>query len=398
MLNTRDEIRDFRRMTESYRRENPAKLRRAYDRLAESWVNGDIDRNAFSIRRTFEESVDNGHNVVREYADRNRSGSRVLYEAGSGVNTAHFANIIGQITFGEVLRAEQQPEFIAMSLVTKRPATTGEQEIIPGVTMLGDVAGNVGEGEQYPEAVAGEDYVVMPRKIKEGFIVSVTEEIVFEDKTGLVLERAKSGMDSIALAQEKDGLDMICGVTTSWKRKNGAAVATYLDSTAGHSFDNLSASTALTNHDSVATMEDLLFGMTDLNTGEKIVFPTELQVVIPHQLRYVAHWIFNSANIERHTASDALRAIASNPIGATGRRYTVKSNSIVTDRTGSATTWFAGAFPEAFEYAEIWPTQLFVEDRNSATGFNRDVIMRSKVRRKGAFGVRNPQKVVKCTA
>lgn len=398
MINNREEIRDFCRMTESYTREGRHReVRENHDQIAEMWRTGEIDRDRFSVRTIFEESVPNGHNVVREFRDRDRNRSNVIYEAGAGVNTAHFANIIGQVTYGEVQEAMEQPDFIAMSLVTKRPAVTGEMETLPGVSMLGDVASDVAEGEQYPEAGVAEDYTVMPRKIKEGFIVSVTEEIVFEDKTGLVLDRARGGALSIGISQEKDGLNMICGVTTSWKRKGNSAVATYNDVVAGtHPFDNLVANT-LTNHDSVATMENMLFAMTDLNMGEPITFPNQLQVVVPHQLRYLAHWIFNSDKIQRNTATDTLRAIADNPITATGKRYEVKWNQYVYNTTSSATTWFAGDFRGAFEYAEIWPTQLFVEDRNSATGFNRDVIMRSKVRRKGAFGVRNPQRVIKNT-
>ena len=400
MLNTCDEIRDFCRMTESYNRENRRReVREAWNGLADMWRNGEIRRDAFSIRRIFEESVPGGHNIVREFADRNRSGSGVFYEAGVGVNTAHFANIIGQISFAEVLQAMEQPAFIAMDLVSKRPAITGEQEVLPGVTMLGDVAGDIGEGEVYPEAGVGEDYTVMPKKIKEGFVVSVTEETVFEDKTGLILERARSGAESIAISQEKDGLNTALGVTTSWKRKSNAAVATYNDVVAAtHNFDNLSASTALTNHDSIATAENLLYAMVDLNTGEPITFPLDMQIVFPHQLRTTAHWILNSSQVTRLTASDTLRALAPNPVGQVGPKYTPKSNQYVTTITGSATTWFIGAFQKAFEYAEIWPTQLFVEDRNSAAGFANDVIFRSKVRRKGAFGVRNPQFVVKCTA
>lgn len=385
-------------MTEKLNREGPRGrrlVRESWDAIPDAWQNGTIERDRFSIRRLFEESVPDGHNIVREFEDRHRNRSAAFYEAGVGVNTAHFANIIGQITFGEVLSAMEQPSFIAMNLVTKRSATTGEQEILPGVTMLGDVGGDVGEGENYPEAGLGEDYTVMPKKIKEGFVVSVTEEAVFEDKTGLILDRARSGAESIGISQEKDGLNMVLGVTTSWKRKGNAAVATYSDTVAAtHPFDNL-LSNSLTNHDSIATMENALFAMVDLNTGEPITFPNQLQVVVPHQLRYTAHWIFNSDSIQRNTATDTLRAIAANPIGATGRRYDVQSNQYVYSTTSSASTWYAGDFKGAFEYAEIWPTQLFVEDRNSSSGFNRDVIFRSKVRRKGAFGVRNPQLVIK---
>lgn len=400
MINSRNEIRDFCRMTESYRRENRhSEVREAWNGLSDMWRSGEIDRNRFSIRTVFEESVQDGHRIVREFADRNRNGIGVFYEAGVGMNTAHFANIIGQISFGEVLQAMEQPQFIAMDLVNVRSASTGEQEMIPGVTMLGDVAGNVGEGEHYPEAGSSEDYTIMPRKIKEGFIVSVTEEVVFEDKTGLVLDRARGGAESIAISQEKDGLDVVLGVTTSWKWKGSAsATATYADTTTTvHPFDNLAGSNSLTNHDSIATAENLLYGQTDLYTGEPISFPADMQIVYPHQLRNTVHWILNSPQIQRRTNSEALNAFSPNPVGKTGPAYTPKSNQYVASRTGSATTWFIGAFTKAFEYAEIWPTQLFVEDRNSAQGFARDVIFRSKVRRKGAFGVRNPQFVVKST-
>jgi hypothetical protein len=399
MINSPEEIRDFCRMTESYQREGRRReVRESWDSLANMWRTGEINHDRFSLRRTFEESVRDGHNVVRQFKDSGQyGGSGVFYEAGNGVNTTHFANIIGQITFAEVLMTMEQPSFIAMDLVTTRPASTQEQEILPGVTMLGDAALNVGEGGEYPEAGIGEDYTIMPKKIKEGFIVSVTEEAVFEDKTNLILERARGGSKSIAISQEKDGLDMCLGITTSWKRKANAATATYADNTAGtHPFDNLNSNT-LTNHDSIATAENSLFGMTDLNTGEPITFPQEMQIVYPHQLRTTVHWILNSDQIQRRTSSATLIAFSPNPVGKTGPSYTPKSNQYVNARSGSATTWWIGAFKEAFEYAEIWPTQLFVEDRNSAKGFSSDVIFRSKVRRKGAFGVRNPQFVIKNT-
>src|SRR3954468_14767780 len=126
MINTRDEIRDFCRMTESYTREGRrAEVREQWNGLADMWRSGEIDRNRFSLRTVFEESVPDGRNIVRRFQDSGRQGSGVFYEAGTAVNTAHFANIIGQISFGEVLQAMEQPNFIAMDLVTTRPASTG---------------------------------------------------------------------------------------------------------------------------------------------------------------------------------------------------------------------------------------------------------------------------------
>jgi hypothetical protein len=77
---------------------------------------------------------------------------------------------------------------------------------------------------------------------------------------------------------------------------------------------------------------------------------------------------------------------------------TVHSNQNVKARSSSASTWFAGDFKGAFAYMQNWPAQSSQAPVNSHDEFHRDVAQQWKITERGAPAVREPRKVVKCTA
>ena len=398
MLNTANECRDFSRMLES--RSQEGRYHEAMEQVQELRRAGEISN--FSIRTLFENVVPDGHGVLRRMEEDRRSygGSRVIMEAGGdAVMTSHFSNIIGQITFADVLEQFESPDFIGSQLVTERPATTQQREIIPGIAMIGDVASDVGEGDEYPLVGLSGQHVTLPEVVKDGFILPITEEAIYEDKTGQLLEQANKAAESMAITQEKERLSTVLGITNTYSRNDGPQQSTYATSHTQGDFENLFAGNALLDYVSVETAKNGFNDITDPETGEPIFIGGNMQIVVPDELEFTMARILNPTQYEQGAISASVpRMVFANPIASGRRSYTGLSSQYVSSVGGSATDWWIGKFSEAFVERVVWPTQVFVEDQNSSAGFSRDIVTRIKCRRKSTTGVREPRKVARCTA
>lgn len=408
MLNTLAECQDTARLLESRRREGRGRYREALDNMCELARNGEIDTSRFSIRNCAEAFIRDSHGdvcgveAVREMESARRDpGSQTFMEAGGdAINTADFSNIIGQISYSRVLDRMENPELIAGQLMTETPATTQQHEIIPGVSMVGDKAQAVGENEDYPMVGLSEQWVVVPDKIKYGFMMAVTEEMIVEDKTGLLMRHMNTATDALAINQEKDRMNTITGITTSFRWKNVAAQATYANSFTGFTLDNLIASNGLADYTDLDAVKNAFNDIVDPSTGEPVMLGGQIQVLVPDPLETTLGRILNSIETRQGditTGSGIQTVTAGSPLQYTRRRFAGYTNQYVSVATSSDTTWFAGNFKEAFEDRVIWPLGMFVEDGTSGTKFERDWVTRIKVRRKSAPTVVSPWKVVKCT-
>jgi len=186
----------------------------------------------FSIRELAEALVTTrggdciGHQWVREYCDPR--GGRLLLEAGDGVDTTAFSNITGQVIYSQIMAAYQHPEFVLSELVQTVP-TRLSGEKIPGIGRMGDKAAQVDEGMPYESVGFGEEFIETPPTAKRGFIVPVTKEAVFFDRTNLILSRAAEVGEFLGLNKEKRIVDVVIGATNNYKR-NGTSFNTYLTS------------------------------------------------------------------------------------------------------------------------------------------------------------------------
>lgn len=335
-----------------------------------------------------------GRDALERMNPRYRPNQGFMLEAGDVVNTGAFSNIIGQITYTTVLAQLENADHVGMGLVTTDPGTTQYEEIVPGVGGIGDRAEDVGEGENYPTVGLSEEFIEIPRKVKDGFVLPVTEEAIWEDKTGgLLMQRANAAAESMGITMEKAALSTALGVTNTYKRNN-VTRNTYLD-TGG--FDNLIVD-VLDDYTDINAALLLFDAIDDPNTGEPINVAGQMQLVVPPALYMTALAILNATELKIGADSGAVQQMTNNLLQVqTRRRFTVVSNQYVKEATNSDIIWFLGKFPDAFGYREIWPLQVYRQDRTSEAGFARDVVTQIKVRRKGVFYVREPRKVVKST-
>ena len=178
----------------------------------------------FSIRKLFEAFVADGRELAEELGPQ--SGGMPLLE--SAVDTSAFANISGQVVYSAVMEAFESEPFVFAPLVrTINTQFSGER--IPGVGRLGDAAEEVGEGQPYPSVGLGQDWIETPQTTKRGFVVPVTREAIFFDRTHLVLQRAAEVGEFLALNKEKRIIDCLIDENSVEHRYNhkGAVHATY---------------------------------------------------------------------------------------------------------------------------------------------------------------------------
>lgn len=356
-----------------------------------------------SVRELFEQTVFDpdgkpvGHEYLRAAGQKGKGLGTVLLEAADAVSTTHFSDILGQFTYAQVLDVFERAGLIGDMLMNTVPAGSIHEEIIPGVGRLGDEAEAVGEAEEYPRVGPGKESITVPKKTKDGFIVPITAELIWEDKTGLVLQRAGEATEALAITLEKEKLDTALGITTSYRRNKGAAQATYADSHTNGDFDNLAATNALVDYTDIENALLLFDAMTDPNTGEPITVGGNLQLVVPTALSMTASNILNTTNLKIGADSAAVQMQVNNPLSVAGRTIDVITSPYVKARTSSATTWFIGDFKRAFAYYEVWPVRLDRRDGNTDAAFYRDIVTEVKVSRMGAPAVVRPWFVVKCT-
>ena len=381
MIHTARECRETFRMLEAYQREGRQRYITALHRLRQERRAGNIT-DQFSLRTMYEHLVPDGAARLRDMEHRRRYGSDVVMEAGGdAITTAHFSNIFGQVAFADVLENFAQPEFIGSRLLTPINATTQYREIIPGITLIGDKAEPVGENEEYPLVGVSEQFVTLPEIYKEGFMVAVTEEAIFEDKTGLLMRNLNRAAESMAITEEKERLAVVLGVTNTYSRNGGPIQNTYANTHTEGGGDNLFASNPMLDYlafeASSLGYEDLL----DPDTGEPIILGGPQQIVVPRALQVKTWRALNSSLIRTGDPLTGVQQESGNPVQQIGQ-YEVLSNQYVKSVSGSATSWYTGNFKKAFIERVIYNTQVQVEDRNSGAGWSRDIAVRIKVRKK----------------
>ncbi len=383
-------------------------LKRMYDlsgpektvkHLSEALSEGHLKPEDFSIRELAEATL--GDSRVRQMDPR--SGNVALMEAGEGVDVTAFSNITGQIVQSKILGAYRQEAFVVSKLVDTVP-TRLDGEKIPGVGRVSDEVAEVHPGMPYPNLGFAEDYIETPQTTKRGFIVPVTREAIFFDRTHLVLQRAAEVGEILGLNKEKRLIDLVIGAANNYK-STGTEYNTYYASGA-HPLGTATGNWAneitdeLIDWTDVDAAEQMFADILDPNTGEPVLIQATIVLVMP-AYRHAAHRVFNAAEITYTAASDETSTTAANPLG----NYRVLESRLAYRRvvaSGEAAAdakkwWFIGDFRKAFAYMENWPITVTQSPPNSEADFNQDIVLRFKASERGAAAVINPRYVVKST-
>lgn len=366
---------------------------RTVEHLSEALREKHLAAEDFSIRDLAEALVPDGGEWVRTLDPR--SGGAHLLEAADGVDITAFQNVAGQVIYSKILDAYTQQAFIVSKMVDTVP-TRLDGEKIPGVGRLEDIDAEVGPGMPFPHVGFGEDYIETPATTKRGFIVPVTKEAIFFDRTNLILRRASEVGELLGLNKEKRLLDLVIGTTNNYKWR-GTSYDTY--QTSGPWVNEL-ASNELVDWENVDAAEQLLADILDPNTGEPVLV-TGTSVLVMPAYRHAAHRVFNAAEIQYTASGSATSTIAANPLG----NYTVAESRLAYRRIVAAGEsaadakkwWFLGDFRKAFAYMENWPITVTQAPRGSEAEFAQDIVLRFKASERGAAAVIDPRFVVKCT-
>ena len=346
----------------------------------------------FSIRDLAEALVPDGSEWVRQLDPRSAGGVSLM-ESGDGVDVTAFQNIASQVIQAKILDAYTQEAFVVSKMVDTVP-TRLDGEKIPGITRLSASDGEVGPGMPFPNVGFGEDYIETPSTTKRGFIVPVTKEAIFFDRTNLILRRAAEVGELLGLNKEKRLLDLVIGVTNNYKWQ-GTSYDTYQ---ASSPWANTLTSNELVDWTNVDAAEQLLAGILDPNTGEPVLTRATNVLVMP-AYRHAAHRVFNAAELHYTDGSSETTTVTANPLG----NYTVAESRLAYQRVlasgevadSAKKWWFVGDFRKAFAYMENWPITVTQAPMGSDAEFSHDVVLRFKASERGAAAVIDPRLIIK---
>lgn len=374
-------------------------VRKVARHLSEAIAQKHISIQDVSIRDLAESMIvnrDDRQSVGREWVEQlgpTKRGGFMLMEAASGVSLSQFNNITGQLIYRAVMEGYQQEEFIASQLVNEYQ-TDQNGEKIPGITGITEAVEEVAEGMKYPEVGFGEDWIETPKTTKRGFIISVNKETIFFDRTNQIAQRAGQVGEVLSRKKEKMILDMVLGVTNTYKWK-GTAYNTYQTATP---WINVASGVTIADWQQIDTAEQLFAEMLEPNTGEPIVITPKQILHMPakrHLFRQITRATTlvqksDSANQERWGANSLdpyqllnssfayRRLIASGVSAANAKLY-----------------WYMGDFKKAFAWQYNWPITVVQAPPNSTPEFEQDIVLRWKASERGSAVVLNPRYVVK---
>ena len=148
----------------------------------------------------------------------------------------------------------------------------------------------------YPHLGFGEDYIETPSTTKRGFIVPVTKEAIFFDRTHLVLSRAAEVGEVLGLNKEKRLIDLVIGATNNYKWK-GTTYNTYQTSTP---WINVADRQRAGRLDRTSTRPSSCSPTSSIRTRASRCWCAATTVLVMPAYRHAAHRVFNAAEIDVH--------------------------------------------------------------------------------------------------
>jgi hypothetical protein len=353
--------------------------------LTETLKQGDLKPDDFSIRDLAESFIPGGLAQIERM--------ETLFEEAA----ITYASLVGAVIDTKIKEAYTQEIFAASKLVRTIPTRlNGEKIHTFGTVSDSDLA--LAVGGVYSTAGVHADYIETPGTTKHGLIIPLTKEAVFFDQTHHLLERAAEVGEILALNKEKRILDMILGLTNTYKQ-NGVSLNTY-SSSSTHPWKNLLAGNELLNWESIESAEDIFSAMVDPVSKHPILIAPNAVLVMPPK-RHLAHRLFYASSVSYEDESTSTVAAVRNPFA----KYRLVSSRLAYQLLQSQQNvpnpekiWFIGNFHKAFAYMENWGITVTKSIPGSESDFTQDVVLRFKASERGTPAVIDPRYVVKCTA
>lgn len=327
---------------------------------------------------------------------------QMLSEANPGLLSNAFQIITGELVNFAVIEGFNITDgMIGDQLVTRVPVSLRNSRI-PGVTALGGPS-IVSEGHPYPETGFTDKYVSAV-EYKKGVVISLSEELITLDQTGMAMMKARELGQAVRQEKERFTVRAVMDADSSTYpvyRPSGSGTSLYATSGA---LLNYIGSGGVTGYNAAITLED----WTDINTvlvyrATKVVDDrldgtarpiaginnNRCVLLVPEGKRATAEYIRTATTIRKNTNSAVDETNFGNPVA--GRIGAVLSSPFVDEV--NADNWFYGEFQRQFIETEIWPIQTFTQGADSESAFERDTIFRNKVRYYSGISARDTRYV-----
>lgn len=315
--------------------------------------------------------------------------AQLLRESNPGLGTNLFQVITGELIARKVMEGyDDDSGFIGDKLVSVMTTKYRDRKIAGFRALSGP--SEVPEGHPYEESSFEEKWVTTSES-KQGRLLSINEELIAFDQTGEINRRAMSL--GFMLRQERERTivravtDADAGAGMYVYRPNGTGTSLYKTDGSNRNWIGSGNTTssgfnaavplvdwtdidAALNYRATQVVDDRIDG-----TPRPIVAPAK-QLLVPEKLRGTARSIVHATEVA--VTSDAGEMRLANPIHGL---VEVLSSPFIDEQGGQAVNdWYLGDFPRQFVWSEIWPVQTFLQKADSESAFDRDVVLRVKVR------------------
>jgi hypothetical protein len=326
---------------------------------------------------------------LQEWSPGGTPVTALLREAGPGVSTSLFQVVTGELIGRKVIEGyEDDAGFIGDKLVTVMPSRLRNARIA-GFRALSGPA-EVSEGHPYEESTFEEKFITTAES-KQGRVLSINEELIAFDQTGEINRRANAL--GFYLRQERERTivravtDADAGTGRFVYRPNGTRAALYASNGSHRNWVGVGNTTSPA-FDAAVPLDDwtdvdhvLNYRATEVKddridgTARPIMAPVR-QMLVPERLRGTARSLLHSTEITVTTDDQETRF--ANPLLGLAE---VLSSPFIDEQGGAALhDWYLGDFRRQFVWTEIWPVQTFLQKADSEAAFDRDVVLRVKVR------------------
>jgi hypothetical protein len=379
---------------------------------------GGLKPEDFSLRDLAEEFVTSrdgrevvGRDWVKYSLDPSRSQD--LQEAISAVDSSAFRDISGQLLIRATMTAYANPTFTLSAAIPTQPTPFTRGEKVPGMALPRDPEVDhlealvVNELEEYKTIGFSAEYTELPATVKRGGIIAVSREMIFEDLTGLAIQRAQHIGRILGMRKELRLADLVLGYTNNYKEKR----ANLSSSTSRYTYYGIADSSApwinhldnntLDDYTALDAAEQLFTDMTDPNTGMPIILEGRTLIHAPGMWSTVQR-ITRTTETRANTQSSAYTTIVPFPLVRPGLTtlestflwFQCKSRFSLSSSDATSYWWY-GDLARAFAYLSNWDIELTQAAANSDAEFRQDIVYQIKASERGEAAVLEPRRMVR---
>lgn len=326
---------------------------------------------------------------LHEWSPPGAPVASLLRESNPGMSSSLFQVVTGELIGRKVIQGyEDSTGFIGDKLVQVMPNRLKNTKIA-GFRALSGPA-EVPEGHCYEESSFDEKFVTTMES-KQGRILSINEELIGFDQTGEINRRAMAL--GYYLRQERERTivravtDADAGSGHYVYRPGGVGQTLYAANGSNRNWIGVGNTTS-PDFATLAPLSDwtdidfaLNYRATEVKddrtdgTTRPIMAPVK-QLLVPERLRGTARSIVHSTEVT--VTNDDQSQTYANPVQGL---VEVLSSPLIDEQGGAALAdWYIGDFRRQFVWTEIWPVQTFLQRSDSEAAFDRDVVLRVKVR------------------